>query len=141
MLWCSLLLVTGLLATACRSVPRFETIDDAREALAEADIGCEQFSPDPPIASACSFHESVPQDGNAIGVFVIYRDASEARSTYERCSEPPDDNEGQLLYRDGEAWLASIAAVADDRVTNSDIEDQAFVRRIADLLGAEIVDC
>jgi hypothetical protein len=63
-----------------------------------------------------------------------------AAGAAKRCREGrPDD--GQILYRDGQSWVATIAAYAPDHKTASNIDDQTFVIRVADLLGTDVIDC
>ncbi len=41
----------------------------------------------------------------------------------------------------GQSWVVTIEALARDRRTASNIDDQAFVRNVAELLGVEVMDC
>jgi len=130
-----------LLMLACsRGVTQHTTIHDAREALRAGGIACVDFPIDKPAVAACSFHESVPEPGLASGFVVIYETVDDAATAEARC-RGGGTGEGQLLYRDGQGWVGVISAVADDRVTNSRIDDQAFVTRIAELLGTDVIDC
>jgi hypothetical protein len=136
------LLVVFLIGAACgQPVVQYETTDDVRKALASEGIGCRDFAWDPPpTAIACSFAEWMPERGLKGGTVVIYANEAAAITTLERCQKDGHDG-GQLLYRDGQRWLASIEAYASDRRTARDIEDQSFVTRVAELLGTDVIDC
>jgi hypothetical protein len=119
------------------SVVEYGLRADVQRVLASERIECLQYRPEPPAISACSFAGSTPDPGLTISVVMLYPDAESAEAAFD-CRPGAG---GQVLFREGQSWLASIAAVADDRVTNSDITDQAFVDRVAELLGTDVVGC
>jgi hypothetical protein len=81
-----------------------------------------------------------PDPGNTISVVALFPSAESATEVFRRCSTSEGEG-GQLLYREGQSWLASIAHVEKDRVTNSNIESEAFVEQVARLLGTDVIDC
>ena len=131
-----------ILGAGCgRPVVQYTTTDEVRTALAPADIGCRDFAWEPPpTAVACSFSEWVPQEGLKGGTVVIYADMADAAEVAQRCREGADDG-GQLLYRDGQGWVLSVAAYASDRRTASAIDDREFVIHVAGLLGTDVINC
>jgi hypothetical protein len=140
---CPLVTVLFLVAGCDQSVVQYTTTDEVRAALAPADIGCKDYVVEPPVpvSIACSFSEWIPQRGLRGGAVVMFADPEEAAGAAKRCRKGKHDDGGQILYREGQAWVATIAAYAPDHKTASNIEDQAFVARVAELLGTDVIDC
>jgi hypothetical protein len=136
--------VLAIVAAACSNgIVTYESTDEVRSVLAEAEIGCRDFQlEDPPAAGAvaCSFTDWTPGTGLVASTVVIYGDPGDAADFAARCRSESVRG-GQLLYRDGQNWLVSIEAYAEDRRTASNITDQAFVTRVGELLRTGVVDC
>jgi hypothetical protein len=119
------------------SVVLYTSTDQIRYALEASGIGCEDFPASSPEIAACSMSDWTPDPGLTVSVVVLFASAEDAANAIHQvpCGE------ADLLYRDGQLWLATISHVADDRVTNTDIVNQRFIAKVASLLGTDLVDC
>jgi hypothetical protein len=136
--------IVAFMVVGCsQPVVEYTTTDEVRTALAPADIGCKDYVVEPPmpISIACSFSEWIPQRGLRGGAVVMFADPEEAAGVAKRCREGRHNDGGQILYREGQAWVATISAYAPDHKTASNIDNQEFVTRGAGLLGTDVIDC